>query len=273
MTKDFAEIGGTQLYYEVAGAGPPFALVHAGVADRRMWDDQFGDLAAHYKMMRYDMRGFGQSPLGKGAFTHSEDLYDLLRFLGVERAYLMGCSKGGSVILDLALHHPEMAAALILVGSAPHGFDPSDNPPQTWSETDVAIREGDYERAADLLVRSWADGPKRDPEQVLPALRELMREMCLIALEQGGLVTRDERLPEPAAIARLAELRVPTLVIYGDMDAPAILAAGDMMADQIAGAQKVIIPGTGHLPNVEQPVAFNRIVLDFLRDLPTDQGE
>src|SRR5579883_2263634 len=104
----FAEVNGGRLYYEVAGQGHPLVLTHEGIADHRMYDDQFGVFAQHYRTIRYDLRGFGQSSLPTEPFVYGEDLYGLLRFLGVERAHVLGMSIGGGASIDLALSHPEM---------------------------------------------------------------------------------------------------------------------------------------------------------------------
>lgn len=131
IEKGFAAINGANLYYEVAGSGHPLVLVHAGIADNRMWDDQFSAFANQYRVIRFDQRGYGQSPPMEGEFARHNDLYELLKFLKVERAYLIGCSMGGRVCLDFALEHPDIAAALIMVGSGPSGFDFKTAPPNS----------------------------------------------------------------------------------------------------------------------------------------------
>src|SRR5690242_5351387 len=100
--------------YEITGEGRPLILVHAGIADRRMWDDQVPAFAQHYQVIRYDMRGYGETEMVAGPFSHSRDLYNLLKFLAVERAYLIGVSMGGTTIVDFTLEHPEMVEALII---------------------------------------------------------------------------------------------------------------------------------------------------------------
>src|SRR6266851_3278425 len=111
----FAELNGTRLYYEVAGEGHPLVLIHGGLVDRRLWDDQFDVFAQHYRVIRYDIRGFGNSDVPAGPYSNYEDLYGLLKFLGVEKAYIMGLSMGGGIDIDFTLAHPEMVAALIPV--------------------------------------------------------------------------------------------------------------------------------------------------------------
>src|SRR5258707_10999259 len=111
------------MYYEVAGDGPVLVLAHAGVADRRMWDAQFLVFAEHYHVIRFDFWGFDKSTTPDGPFSLHQDLYQLLQYLNVEQAHLIGCSLGGRVCIDLALEHPRLASSLILVGSGLSGYE------------------------------------------------------------------------------------------------------------------------------------------------------
>src|SRR2546425_5372521 len=93
----FVEVSGAPLYYEVAGTGPALVLLHEGIADSRMYDDQFSALAQHYQVVRYDLHGFGRSGTPDQPYTHHEALHALLRHLSIERAALLGMSLGGSI--------------------------------------------------------------------------------------------------------------------------------------------------------------------------------
>ena len=129
LKSDFLELVGGKLYYEVAGEGQALVMSHAGFVDSGMWDDQWQELARHFRVIRYDMRGYGQSSRVNGPISRREDLLCLLEHLNVERTYLMGCSMGGEITLDFALEHPEMVAALILVSAVPSGFELQGEPP------------------------------------------------------------------------------------------------------------------------------------------------
>ncbi|HEY0605679.1 MAG TPA: alpha/beta hydrolase [Herpetosiphonaceae bacterium] len=266
----FAEVNGTRLYYEIAGSGQPLVMIHAGVADRRLWDEQWQVFAERYTVIRYDMRGFGKSAVAEGTFGHHDDLYALLSWLGLEQAYLMGCSRGGSTAIDVTLEHPELVKALILVCSGPGGApDDGSPPPRQWEEIRSSFRARDLQRTSELEVEVWVDGPNRTPEQVERRVRDLVYEMNLIALqnEVAAEGKAEEQALEPPAYDRLGEIRVPTLIIVGDQDQPGVITAGDLMEERIAGARKVVMHGTAHVPSLEQPAEFNRIVLDFLGGL------
>jgi 3-oxoadipate enol-lactonase len=111
-----AEVNGTSLYYEIVGSGHPLVLIHGFGLDTRMWDDQFEAFAQHYRVVRYDMRGYGKTaPPADEGYSHTDDLKALLEYLRIDRAHILGQSRGGAVAIDFALAHPEATGALVLV--------------------------------------------------------------------------------------------------------------------------------------------------------------
>ncbi len=263
MNTDFAEINGARFHYQLAGGGHPLVFVHAGIADGRMWNEQFHIFAQSHRVLRYDRRGFGQTPMISGPYSDHHDLYALLRFLDIERAHLVGCSQGAKTIVDFALEHPEMASALVLVAPALSGFAYTGTAPRQAAQLDFAEEAGDLELVNELELQVWVDGPHRSPDQVDRALRERVREMNRIALATPDNLGIEEPL-EPPAAGRLGEVHAPALIITGDLDTPRTLAAADYLTTQIRGARQVHIDGVAHLPNMEKPAEFNHHVLGFL---------
>ena len=258
----FAELNGTQLYYEVAGSGPSLVLLHAGIADSRMWDQQFAELAGDFRVVRFDMRGFGRSPMTAGSYAHHHDLAALLRHLGISRTALLGCSLGGRVCIDFTLEYPGVTTALVAVASALGGFSSAYRPPQ-WEALEAAEERGDLASVCEYEVEIWVDGPHRRPDEVPADIRERVYEMNLIALatpEDLG----DEQELDPPALERLHEIAVPALVVIGELDQPSILERCAAIERGIPGAESVRLP-TAHLPNMERPAEFNRIVRAFLQ--------
>src|SRR5258708_17042396 len=137
----YVDVKHGQLYYESAGTGQYLILVHAGVADSRMWDDQFQAFGQHYRTIRYDMRGFRKSTAEKGNYPHRQDLHSLMAALALERALLVGLSLGGEVILDFALDYPKMVETLIPVSAAPSTFELQGPPPQYIPELMAAMQQ------------------------------------------------------------------------------------------------------------------------------------
>ncbi len=220
------------------------------------------------RVIRYDRRGFGQTRMEAGLYSNRQDLYELLKFLRIDRAVLVGCSQGAKTVLDFTLEHPEMTEALVLVSPSLSGFEYSGEVPRQAEQIERAEEAGDLEQVNELELQVWVDGPRRAPDQVDPAVRERVREMNRIALQTPEDLGTEQPL-EPPAAGRLGEIRCPTLIIAGDVDTPRTLATADYESQRIAGAQKASITGAAHLPNMEKPEEFNRLVLSFLASQPS----
>lgn len=262
----FAPVNGAEIHYESAGEGPAIVLMHAGIADLRMWDAQMPAFRTTHRVIRYDLRGFGKTAMPPGAFSHRDDLAGLLRHLGVSSAVVVGASFGGRVAIEFALEYPDMVAALVLVGSALGGYPFSEELDVFETEIEEAHEAGDLNRAAEVDMRVWIDGPVRTPEQVDPAFRTRAHELARGVYESMSFDGQPQRM-EPPASERLPELRVPTLIVAGDLDQPDILRIAEKLVMEVPGARRVNLHGTAHLPSMEQPERFNAIMRGFLEQL------
>jgi pimeloyl-ACP methyl ester carboxylesterase len=259
-SEGFAEVNGTRLYYEQMGKGRTIVLIHGGLVDSRLWDDQFREFAKRYRVIRYDLRGFGKSDSPSAQFSPIVDLHALLGFLKVEHATVIGVSLGGMIATDFALEYPRMVDALVLVGSALRG----DKRPQ--DKLMSAIYQAAKHDGADTYVEKMMTTPLLAGVKDKPRVRARMRQMMIDSYK--GLVSLDPRLvkyPEAVTIGRLESVRARTLVIVGSKDHPDLLAIAEILQSKIPGAQKVLMSGASHHPNIEQPKNFNRIVVKFLR--------
>ncbi len=270
---EFASLNGAQIYYETAGEGQPFVMIHAGVADSRQWQNEFEYFAARFRVVRYDMRGYGKSEPVAGDFSHLRDLNALLAYLHIEAPLvLMGCSMGGGIAMDFALTNPTRARALIMVGSGPSGLALDVPKPAGADEVEAAIeaafKAGDLDRVAEIETQIWFDGIGRTPAQVNQAMRKLAYAMNRIVLAHASK-NLGKRLPDaeiPAA-KRLDVLHVPVLTIVGEHDLPYLLAAADHMKEHIPSARKVLMQDAAHLPNMDHPQSFRGVVEKFLSDV------
>src|SRR3990172_11439146 len=139
---DYVSVVGGRLYYEIKGTGHPIVLIHAGFLDRRMWDEQFEFFAKDFKVIRYDVRGFGKSSRPAEKYSDIEDLHTLLTSLKVEKTYLVGVSNGGRIAIDFTINHQSIVGALILVGSGVSGYETSEpEEDKAWAEFDKQIDE------------------------------------------------------------------------------------------------------------------------------------
>jgi 3-oxoadipate enol-lactonase len=272
----FAEVNNTKLFYEVASEGHPLLLIHGGLVDHHLWDEQFAVFAQHYKVIRYDIRGYGDSGLikvGDAPYTMRDDLHALLQHLGIEKTYVMGLSMGGGMAIDFTLAYPEMVDALIPVAAGVSGFEPEESAATEQealaeAEIEAAFKQNDKPRAVELTLRFWTDGPDRTSEQTDPTVRQKVQAMTTRNYQRADDVDAPDPLPlNPPAIERLGEIHVPTLIIVGSADVRTILVIADILEKGIKGAKRVIIPDTAHHLNLEKPTEFNQIVLDFLQSI------
>ncbi|HEX7956163.1 MAG TPA: alpha/beta fold hydrolase [Pyrinomonadaceae bacterium] len=257
----FAEVNGTRLYYEAMGRGPAVVLLHGGLNDSRLWDAQMKPLAKRFRVVRYDLRGFGRSNAERVEFWPTEDLRALLDFLKIERATLVGLSLGGIVAADFALEHPERVARLVLVGAGLRG---NNQPPD---EGAVAARRVGASEGAEKYFEAFLRSDLLAGVRTRPRERELMRRMMVENYKANAYVSAGySQSPEPPTAQRLGQIKTPTLVVVGDLDGKALQYNADALARGIPGARKVTLKGVSHHPPLESPREFNRVLLDFLSE-------
>ncbi len=203
----FAEVNGTRLWYETAGKGSTVVLVHGGLVDSRLWDDQMKELAKRHRVVRYDLRGYGKSAAPTADFSPVEDLRALLAFLKVERATVVGLSLGGIIAADFALEHPRMTEGLVLVGAGLRG-DKQPPDPKSMEAYRASVREGAGKFAELALETPLFAGVKEKPRAHARLREMLLRQRARAAtpLRQSAEVPRagDHRPPRryPRAHAR-----------------------------------------------------------------------
>jgi pimeloyl-ACP methyl ester carboxylesterase len=255
-----AAVNGTRLYYESAGAGAAVVLVSGGgTLDRRQWDDEFDVLAKLYHVVRYDIRGIGRSARPAGEFSHHDDLRALLEFLNITRTVVCGVSFGAAIAIDFALDHPDMVSALV-IASPGLSSDKQAGVESVQALTALAKTEG-LERAIGLVtgMPSFVS-PGNEPAH--RRIRQMYLDNRDVFAAGFPLVTLWQPTVPPAG-QRLQDIKAPTLIVVGAQDDAATIAQADGLSSSIAGAQKVVIAGSGHMVNLDAPAEFNRVVLAF----------
>lgn len=255
-----------RLAHDIAGEGPAVVLLHSGLLDLTMWDEEFEALAADYQVIRYDARGHGRSSSVTGDWSHAEDLHALLSHLCVERARLVGLSLGARTALDFALLYPELTESLVLAAPAISGrrFTDPFVIQHTAAQAKAVNRADGGELFIEEFLRLWVDGPCRLPEEVEPALRGRVRAAATanVRAHSGGLSTG--RLQEVGAAGRLHEISVPVLALLGDLDSRDIEGNVEALADAVPQTRVARLSGAGHMVNLEAPEAFLKEVTAFL---------
>ena len=255
---------GGHLRFDDSGSGPVVVLLHPGLWDRRVWDDQMESFpAAGFRTIRYDQRGYGESSrLAREPYSPVDDLLALLDHLDVTQAAVVGCSIGGEIAIDFALEHPDRLWALVPVASAPSGFEPLEEEEDWWKEIsepiDAAIEAGELERAEELRLAIWAP-IGTDDEAGAKIRRIAFDNIHEMTMDESSIIELD-----PPAAHRLAEIDLPTLVLIAEHDPPFSRRGGDVLAREILGAQRVVVEGADHVVNVRQPERFDAAVIPFL---------
>lgn len=246
-----------------AGDGESLVLIHAGIADRRMWEPVTRALGAEREVIRVDLRGYGESTARpSGSWSARADVLATLDALGIERAHLIGCSFGAGVAAEIAVERPGLVATLALV--APGGAlltDRTDDLLAFFAAEEAALEAGDLEAAVDANVRAWVDGPHRGPEIVPAKTREAVRSMQRLAFEitadwPDSVWEDDADELDPPLTERLHEIVAPTLVVVGEQDMDAVRRAADHVLAQVPDARGVVWSDVAHLPSMERPGDF-----------------
>jgi len=260
-----AAVANGQLYYEVTGAGDPLVCVHGFGLDRRAWDDQVAVLAQDWQVVRYDARGFGQSTVPTSErYSHADDLKCLLDHLGIARACIVGLSMGGGIAVSFALAYPDMVRGLILIDPALISFQWSDD----WRSLWQAIEAEGAQHGVVAANERWFQHPLFAPARDNPAAAARLKQM-ITAYSGWHWINRDrQRRSDPPDIQRLAAIAVPTLIINGARDLPDFHAIARVLQERVPNAQTVVLPGVGHLANMEAPAVVNELIQTFLKTLP-----
>lgn len=262
------DINGASLHVETTGTGDPIVLVHAGIADARMWDPTVPAFAPDHRVIRYDMRGYGRSTIPPLPFAHHNDLAAIFDGLALDPAVVIGASYGGEVAATFAIEHPELVRGLVLVNTLAGMREPSAQLRAGWRAVDDEMDRGNVSGAVEIETRMWVDGPRRQPEEVDPDLRRRVTTMnAAIFARIDEVEAAEERELDPPVVDRLGEIGAPTLVIVGTLDQPDAIASAEMLAAGIPNASMATIPDAAHQPSMERPDVFNRTVRQFLATL------
>jgi len=265
MTTDtgFLETNGARIYYEVDGNGPPVVLIHAGIANLRMWDDQVTALRDGYRVIRYDTRGFGETETDAVEFSNRADIAALLDHLGERSAHILGLSRGGMIALDFAIEYPDRTRSLVVAAGGVGGYDAGDEAPAGWEQVEAWAQARDWAHVAEWETAYWVDGPGQPHGRVDPVVRAKVHDWILT----NYVAEKVEGIPQPLdppAVGRLDALRVPLLVLIGTLDEPGTRESMRHLASVVPGTQLETFEGAAHMLNLEQPERFNQVLRRFL---------
>ena len=268
------DIAGGRLAAQDEGDGPPLLLVHSAIVNRRSWDPVVPHLLeAGYRVIRYDMRGFGESTTEEIEYRPHADVVAVLDHFGVDRAAIGGNSLGGAFALDAVLESPDRFVAYIWVGAGIGGFEKPADPAEDelFEAEGKAEDDGDWDLAAELDTRiwvdGWIDGVNQPPTRADPAVRAAIKGWDRELLEPGRVYGSFKR-PEPPAVRRLEEIAAPTLVVIGELDTTGTRAAAEEVARRVRGARIERLPNVAHIIGMEVPETLAALIVEHLAPLP-----
>lgn len=248
-------------------SGPTVLLLHAGVADRRMWDPQWSGLTERFDVVRPDLRGFGDSATPpSGPLDHVADVLSLLDSLGVQRCHVVGSSFGAGVAVELTLAAPDRVVSLVL--APPGGSLLATMTPDLRAFVDAeraALADDDLDAAVEANVAAWVVGPGRREGAVDPAVLDLVRSMQRRAFEVAeSLGDLDEVEAEVEPLDRIGEIEVPVTLVVGGHDLATTHDAADRLVAGLRHVRRLDWPDVAHLPSLEQPHRFTALLLEHL---------
>jgi len=266
----YAQVNNTKLYYEIAGSGVPLVLVHGSFGDRRFWDFQFAELAKKFKVVRYDIRGYGKSawPDTNELYRDVDDLKALMDFLNIDKAHVCGLSLGSFIVIDLALTYPEKCLSIIPIGPrvAGDGADEFNTPSADSVRTIIAtttaiVRNKGSKQATDYL---WTGDHAMGKCVISPKTRELLLRMGYEYSWWRYLNAGKREFAFPTAVKHLSEIKTPTLVVTAEYDLQLCNEVAGILAKGIPGAKLISIKGAGHMMNMDKPGEFNKAISEFI---------
>ena len=253
--------------YSSPHGGVPVLFLHAGVADRRMWDPQWDALAAAWDIARLDLRGFGFSECApEGPISEVADVIATMEETGWSRVHLVGASLGAGIAVEVALTAPERVASLCLCPPGGSLLATRTNDLVAFAEEEnAALEAGDLDAAVDANVRAWVLGPGRTDTDVAPGVIAAVRQMQRRAFEIDKSLGAMERVEmTPPAVERLEEIAAPTLILLGEHDLETTKDAADRLTVGIRQAQRIEWPDAAHLPSMEHPDRFTELLVGWL---------
>jgi pimeloyl-ACP methyl ester carboxylesterase len=241
-----------------AGEGPALLLLHAGIADRTMWDEHLQPLAAAgHRVVALDLPGFGAAPVGPGPVAHWADVLLTMDALEIERAAIAGNSFGGAIALRVAATAPERVRSLLLI-SAPAVPEPDPSPEllAVWEAEEAALEAGDVEAAVEAVVSAWV-GPDA-PDAVRSRVAAMQRRNYASHAEEELELAADFLEADPELLAAIS---CPALVAAGEEDVVDFRNAVGELESSLPRSEATMLAGCGHLAPLEAPDEFRRLAL------------
>lgn len=261
--------GNLAVFYERVGNGEPIVLLHAGLQDHTMWEEQVKTLSAQYEVITPDLPYHGQTTGLDTTILACDVIKILLDSLHIQKASIAGLSMGASIAQDFIIAYPARVDKAFLISAGINGYNkiqPIDSVSMAWyGQFTKALDAKDTVKAAVEFTKAWAEGIYRSGDSLQAPVSKYVYRTTLANLRLHKMNYWPALQNQPPAIERLDSIRVPVLVIDGDKDLPYIAVCSDYLQKHIPGARRVTMAGVAHMLNMEQPSALNQLMIDFLK--------
>ena len=259
----YINVDGGKIYYEMAGEGEYYVMIHDGLLHSVTWNEQFPVFAKNYRVVRYDRRGYGKSlPQSEIPYSNVDDLNEVFKHLNIKNAHLMGMSAGGGLSIDFALDYPDKVKSLVLVGAVVSGFGYSEHLNTRGGRLSQSILTDPEALRKYIIMEDPYTFYEKNNEAKEKAWKLLENSLHNFDKSKNYL----NQAPKRAALNNLNEIKVPTLIIVGEYDIPDCHALAGAIQAGIQNSSRVIINNAGHIVPMEQPEEVNNMVLDFLKE-------
>ena len=253
---------GANIYFETKGTGEGLLLLHAGIADSRMWNQEFHLLAKDFRVVRLDLPGYGLSEFSGGSFSYNNIINELLNHLNINSVHILGASFGGKIVIDFYLDNPEKCLSLALLSPAVGGWEDSLYLQQYEMEEERLLEEGKIEETAIHNYNTWILG-ERNPNSIDPKIKDLVIDMQMKSLTKTEPDSPCEEIEAEDSISKIKNIKIPLVIINGTHDVQDFHDISDLICKEIPSAKRITIPNAAHLANLESPELFTEIISDF----------
>lgn len=256
---------GANIYYELKGHGEHILLLHAGIADSRMWDNEFNLLSERYQVVRIDLPGFGSSEFTGENYSYSSIINEILKHLSINCTHILAASFGGKIAIDFYLENPDKCLSLALLSPALSGWNDSLFLQQYEEEEEKLLTAGKIKETAHFNYKTWIQR-NRAPELINPDVKQLVIDMQIKFLTKPEQDYACYEIEAEDNILQIKNIQVPVLIINGEYDVQDFHDISRLMSKEIPYVKNSIIPETAHLANLESPKPFFKLVSEFFAD-------
>lgn len=266
--KNTVKTGGLNLYYERTGKGEAIVLLHAGLQDHTMWQQQVKALSKQYEVITPDLPFHGKTTGVDTIILACDVIKMLLDSLHIEKASIAGLSMGAAVALDFVIAYPQRVNKVFLISAGVNGYD-RDHPVDSVSMHHFnrffsALDQKDTAKAAAEFTRVWAEGIYRAGDSLQAPVSKYVYRTTLAHMHLQNVEYWPRMQNNPKAIDGLSAIQAPVMIINGDKDLPIITATSQYLGTHIKGARHIVMKDVAHMLNMEKPAELNKLMLDFL---------